>query len=105
MYTLMKPVGAAALAADFPLGGDHGPSGQHLPQPAAGEGEVGGIGNLQGRLKGPYQIETAQTMQSLTQDFEIGNRASLKVYLPIVNHNYILKFVVCVGFKSTHVST
>ena len=38
MYTLMKPVGAGALGAEFPLGGEHGPSSQHLPQPPSSEG-------------------------------------------------------------------
>lgn len=39
MYTLMKPVGAGALGAEFPLAGEHGPPAQHLPQPASAEGE------------------------------------------------------------------
>lgn len=38
MYTLMKPVGAGALGAEFPLAGEHGPPPQHLPQPPAAEG-------------------------------------------------------------------
>lgn len=38
MYTLMKPVGAGALGAEFPLAGEHGPQPQHLPQPPASEG-------------------------------------------------------------------
>lgn len=38
MYTLMKPVGAGALGAEFPLAGEHGPAPQHLPQPPAAEG-------------------------------------------------------------------
>lgn len=37
MYTLMKPVGAA-LGAEFPLAGEHGPTPHSLPQPPVTEG-------------------------------------------------------------------
>lgn len=37
MYTLMKPVGAGAMAAEFPLAADH-PAPPHLPQPPTNEG-------------------------------------------------------------------
>ncbi|GBP68818.1 hypothetical protein EVAR_41556_1 [Eumeta japonica] len=40
MYTLMKPVGAGALGTEFPLGAEHGPPAQHLPQPPAPEGDT-----------------------------------------------------------------
>ncbi|KAL0853113.1 hypothetical protein ABMA27_012880 [Loxostege sticticalis] len=45
MYTLMKPVGAGALGAEFPLAGEHGPQPQHLPQPPASEG-LGGVDGM-----------------------------------------------------------
>lgn len=38
MYTLMKPVGAGALGAEFPLAGEHGPQPHSMPQPPPAEG-------------------------------------------------------------------
>uniref|UniRef100_A0A2A4JT34 Uncharacterized protein n=1 Tax=Heliothis virescens TaxID=7102 RepID=A0A2A4JT34_HELVI len=45
MYTLMKPVGAGALGAEFPLPAEHGPASQHLPQQPATEG-LGGVDGM-----------------------------------------------------------